>query len=378
MKAYPLLVFALILFGCNSDPDPSKINAKTPFSAVEVLTAQNDLFEKATTARPFVFPEDHFSHPHFKTEWWYWTGHLKDSEGEPYSYQLTFFRTSNDRPLKKSPWNASETWMAHFTVGAPQKKKFVFFERFERGANLDSKEAALHALAGSDAFNNTIFIHGWSAKLLATAPLAFELSARGNKTTRLNLKLIAEKPITLQGDQGLSWKNKERTNASYYYSSTRMKTEGVLTLEGKEIPVTGQSWLDREWSSGSLSKTQSGWDWFSLQMNDGTDVMLFQIREKSSEANFRSGKLVLANGESRSLDPTQMELQPQSEWVSPTNARYPASWSVRWESGKRYIIRPVFADQELRLKFRYWEGAVQVETPAGEVMGQGFLEMTGY
>lgn len=378
MKFIKYLLPLALFISCHRVPEGPTLNSTSPFSAIEVLTSRNDTFEKATQIRPFAFPRDHFAHPDFKTEWWYWTGHLKNEDQQEFGYQLTFFRSSNTRPLRLLPWNSSETWMAHFAVGNATEKKFVFFERFERGTSIDSPAKADLALAGSDPYSKMIFVHGWKAKILALDPLSFELSAKGTNGTAIQLQLTAEKPIVLQGDQGLSWKNKEKTNASYYYSSTRLRSQGTLVFEGQQMSVKGHSWLDREWSSGSLSREQTGWDWFSLQMDDGSDVMLFQIRGKTPATNFRTGKLISRNGETSSLDPMNVVLKPESEWVSATNTRYPASWTVQWESGKRYVVKPVFPDQELRLKFKYWEGAVHVETQEGKKVGQGFLEMTGY
>jgi predicted secreted hydrolase len=365
MKHLWILLFLCLSCSPKSSP-PGK--ADSPFSAIEVLGKTDDSFEKASAPKVFRFPEDHFSHPSFKTEWWYWTGNL-ESGAKKFGYQLTFFRTSNARPLREGPWSTSETWMAHFAVSDASKQIFQSFERFERGGSI--------GLAGADSKDKRIFVHGWNAKLISNDPLTVEISAKATLDVGISLRLTASKPLVFQGDRGLSWKNNQKTNASYYYSSTRMTTEGTLQVGGQDFSVKGNSWLDREWSSGSLDTTQSGWDWFSIQMNDGTDVMLFRIREKTGAKDFRAGTLISPAGKSESIPSSEVFLQPSGQWTSPSGYKYPATWTVGWNSG-RYLVRPTVADQELRLKFQYWEGAVQIESEDGKPVGKGFLEMTGY
>ena len=379
MNKTAILLLGLLSMGCERH---SQTQEKEPiFSAIEILRETADIpFEKAQTPRPFVFPNDHFSHPSFKTEWWYWTGNLS-SKNKPYAYQLTFFRTSNGLPLRQDPWNSSQSWMGHFALAQlSEGGRFLTQERFERGGAVSKKATDIgpSALAGADTTTAEIFLHHWNAKILKLDPLTIELSAFQDNITGISLRLTAQKPIVLQGDRGLSWKNQDRTNASYYYSSTRMKTEGTITIDGQPLDVQGVSWFDREWSSGSLDKSQTGWDWFSLHLDDGSDVMLFQIRQTTEGKNYASGTLVSPAGPSKNLDPKKIELKPEGSWISPKGSKYPASWVVSWEGQESLRIRPSVADQEWRHRFRYWEGSVHVETLSGKKMGVGFLEMTGY
>ena len=182
----------------------------------------------------------------------------------------------------------------------------------------------------------------------------------------------------LQGDRGLSQKGPEKGNASYYYSLTRMPTRGQVTVEGRAYEVTGQSWMDREWSTSALSGDQVGWDWFALQLEDGRDLMLYQLRRKDGSADATSnGTLVGPRGESRHLRLSDFQLQVLDRWESPrSGAVYPAGWRLRIPSENLDLtIEPLLPDQELDVSFRYWEGAVRIE---GTSRGRGYVEMTGY
>ena len=192
------------------------------------------------------------------------------------------------------------------------------------------------------------------------------------------------KPVVFQGPGGLSRKGEGATEASHYYSFTRMATTGTVRLEGKELEVNGVSWMDKEFGSNQLGKDKKGWDWFSLQLDDGREVMLYLLRSRSGKTDHAGATLVDAAGEVRYLEPDEWELNATREWTSPkTGAAYPAGWTLRIPAaGIAAVITPKLADQENRSALipdlYYWEGSVEIESASGEHVGQGYVELTGY
>ena len=192
------------------------------------------------------------------------------------------------------------------------------------------------------------------------------------------------KPVVFQGPGGLSRKGEAATEASHYYSFTRMATTGTVRLEGKELEVSGVSWMDKEFGSNQLGKDKSGWDWFSLQLDDGREVMLYLLRSRDGKTDHVGGTLVDAAGEVRYLEPGEWEMKATREWTSPvTGAAYPAGWTL-WipAADIAAVITPKLADQENRSalipNLFYWEGSVRIESKGGERIGQGYVELTGY
>ena len=332
-------------------------------------------YQRAHQPRPFHFPADHGPHPEFRNEWWYVTGNLADATGRQFGYQLTLFRIalSPDPPVADSAWRTNQVYMGHFALTDVNGEKHHGFERFSRGAL---------GLAGAQAAPFRVWLEDW--ELSGTAADAFPMRVRARASgVALDLTLQANKPVVLQGDRGLSQKSAEPGNASYYYSHTRLPTQGVVDLNGQIFTVQGSSWLDREWSTSALGPEQSGWDWFALQLDDGRDLMFYRLRHRDGGMDaFSKGVLVDAQGQARVLRREDVDLQPVGEWTSPrTGDRYPAGWRLRL-LGERLdlTVTPKVADQEMRLTVRYWEGAVAVTGRAGEqsINGQGYLEMTRY
>jgi predicted secreted hydrolase len=197
----------------------------------------------------------------------------------------------------------------------------------------------------------------------------------------LNLTLAPAKPVVLQGDRGLSRKGPEPGNASYYYSFTRVQTEGTLRRRGETHAVTGLSWLDREWGTGSLAAGQVGWDWFSLQLDSGADLMYYRLRDEEGTSHPASrGTWVTRDGRSRDIGPGKIGLEPLDWWRSADGRRYPVRWRLDYpEAGLDLIVRAVLPDQHMDLAVAYWEGLVEVvDTRSGRILGHGYLEMTGY
>jgi len=190
----------------------------------------------------------------------------------------------------------------------------------------------------------------------------------------LNLKVSTAKPVVLQGREGYS--EKSPGNASFYYSYPRLTLSGTLTLEGEARNVTGQGWFDHEWSSSVLAQWQSGWDWFSLQLADGRELMLFRLRTKAgrTEPENRYGILIEKDGSSRVLPPESIVLTPGKTWRGPKGQPYPIEWQLK-AGDLNLRIQARQPNQAMTGRFDYWEGAVSV---SGDASGVGYLEMTGY
>ena len=333
-------------------------------------------YARAFEPRSFSFPADHGPHPAFRTEWWYFTGNLDAAGGRRFGYQLTFFRSAlaPDPPARDSAWATRDAWLAHFALTDTAAESFRSFERWSRGAL---------GLAGARVEPLRVWVEGWSAEAVepgAPFPARLRAAAEG---VAVDLVVEQGKPPVLQGERGLSRKSAEPGNASYYYSLTRMPTRGTVTSGGERFGVSGLSWMDREWSTSALGPDQVGWDWFALQLEDGRDIMLYRLRRRDGTIDpASSGTFVEPDGASRTLAPEEVVLEVLDRWPSPrSGASYPARWRLRVPAARIDLeIRPVLADQELDVSFRYWEGAVDVEGESGgrPVRGRGYVEMTGY
>ena len=334
-------------------------------------------FLRATTPRPFAFPADHGAHDGFRTEWWYVTGNLFAADGRAFGVQLTFFRNALVAGGAASPsrWRSHHVWMAHFALSDERRGTFRFSERFAREAV---------GLAGVTAAPFRVALEDWSLASMSPSgsdfsPLA--LAAR-NGDFAAELTLENGKPPVLQGERGLSQKGPEPGNASYYYSLTRLATRGTVTVAGETVPVTGEAWLDREWSTSALGAELAGWDWFALQLDDGRELMFYRLRRKDGASDpWSRGSLVAADGSARSLQPAEVRLTPLSTWPSPTGAIYPAKWRIEVPGEALDLeLAPRVANQELAVTVRYWEGAVKIagSSHGRPIGGHGFVEMTGY
>lgn len=337
-----------------------------------------DGFRLAVAPYAFQFPFDHAAHPAFRTEWWYYTGHLA-SGTRRFGYELTFFRValpSTGGAGPASAWRAANVIFRHLALTDETGRKFASDERAERAA-LD--------LAGADSTRYLVWLGDDYAGLEAdrrTHRLVGHAPDFG-----LDLELTPEKPPVVHGSQGLSRKADGEGNASHYYSITRLATRGKLVVAGDTLAVTGRSWLDHEFASDQLKDTHAGWDWFSVQLSDGRDLMLYRLRRKGGGLEpHSSGTLVEADGRSRHVAYAEFDTGPTGEWTSPrTGGVYPSGWIVRL-SGERLelTLTPTLAGQELVVSsmggLAYWEGSVRVSgTSAGRaVTGEGYVELTGY
>lgn len=335
-------------------------------------------YERVTGPRRFRFPDDHGAHPDYRSEWWYFVGNLRGEDGRDYGFQLTFFRFALAPPPgepRRSDWATRQAWMAHFAVTDPAGGAHHVFERFQRGGAL--------GLAGASTPPPRVWLDDWvmAADGAALFPLRLRATADG---VGIDLRIDAVKPLVLQGDDGYSPKSEQPGNASHYYSYTRLKADGELTLPGDEgIAVAGSAWLDREWSTSALADDQAGWDWFALQLDDGRELMVYRMRRHDGGTDPASaGVLVDVAGATRRLGIEDFGLEVLRRWTSPrSGARYPVAWRVEVPAaGLDLIVEARMDAQEMTTAFRYWEGPVVVRDAPGDgrPRGRGYLEMTGY
>jgi predicted secreted hydrolase len=366
-----LAVAAGLCGGC--DRQAAAPAAPPALALGDVLSGDPQGFARALEPRTFVFPADHGPHPEYRSEWWYFTGNLRGRDGRRFGFQLTFFRfalTPRPEP-RRSAWATSQAYMAHLAVTDAAGGRFHHFERFARGA-LD--------LAGARAEPVRVWLEDWQAEGLPGDGWRLRAAEQG---VALDLELIPERPVVLQGEAGLSRKSAAPGNASYYYSQTRLAARGGIRLEGVDHAVQGAAWLDREWGTSALAADQAGWDWFALQLADGRDLMFYRLRRHDGTSDPHSaGSLVQPDGTVRRLGAGDLRITETGRWASPADgALYPALWRLEVPAAALDLrLRPLLADQELRASVRYWEGAVEVlaggsaATPAGH----GYVELTGY
>lgn len=372
---------AVILVACGADDRPV---VRTSLELQAILGGADTLHERAVDMREFSFPEDHRSHPSFRTEWWYFTGNLTADDGREFGYQLTFFRSAlTDTSTyartvpagadTRSDWRTRHGWMAHFAVSDITARRMYAAERFGR--------AAL-GLAGAEAEPFRVWLDDWHAGAVTTGTFPLRLNAAAGDVA-IDLVLQQGKPIVLQGDGGLSRKGAEPGNASYYYSLTRIPVAGTVRVAGRNHRVRGAGWLDREWSTSVLSPQLEGWDWMALQLDDSTELMLYRLRRHDGSVDpFSAGAYIDADGLHSPLGAADFSMTPRARWRSPIDGTpYPTRWHVTVPALALDLdVQAAFDAQELDLAVRYWEGAVRIAgTRAGApVAGRGYLEMTGY
>ena len=353
---------------------PTDQISRTEFVFPDV--ANDSSFIKARPNPLLEFPKDHGSHDDYQTEWWYFTGNLSAKDGQEFGYQLTFFRRAiqpaENRSIRPSGWATEQVYLAHFTITNVGQNDFRFFERYSRGSA---------GLAG--AVNNPfveIWLENWQVKQIDDGK--FLLKAQQDEVS-LELVLQDKKNIVLQGDNGYSQKGDQEGNASIYYSIPHLVSEGKLVWDGKEYSVEGLSWMDHEYSTSALNSQQVGWDWFAIHLSNGSELMVYNIRNSDGSLDaYSKGLLIFPDGSSTLLKKDEFAITSLKTWKSPHSAaEYPAKWRVEvpaWDI--EITIAPLVEDQELNVSFIYWEGAVSVDGKfQGELVdGKGYVELTGY
>ena len=350
--------------------------ATAPDSAIAALSAQSGDagFARAEHARDFVFPRDHAAHPDYRAEWWYFTGHLRDAKGRPFGFQLTLFRFEIAAQQAPSSLQSSSAWrtptvlLGHFGLSDIASTKFHAFERLSR---------ALPTVAGTKLAPPAVWLDDW--RIEQQGDDAWHLHAAQDGVA-LTLELEAASAVVLQGEAGLSRKSAAAGNASYYYSLPKLTARGSVLLADGKHEVTGEAWLDREWSTSALSREQSGWDWFALQLADGGSLMFYRLRQRDGGTDdYSAGSYVDASGKQHRLSAQDLRIEARGAWTSPHSGRvYPQGWHLALPRMKlAWELAPRLVDQEWRGRFHYWEGAVTV-TQDGQPAGLGYVELTGY
>lgn len=324
------------------------------------LGADADGFAIPQLGTKLDFPADHAAHPEYRIEWWYLTATLDGDDGQPYGVQWTLFRSAL-APRGGAGWQTPQLWMGHAAVTTRDSHHVA--ERLARGGI---------GQAGATASPFTAWIDDWEMKAPADSGISdLALTARG-ETFRYDLTLSTDGPIVLHGEQGYSVKSADG-QASYYYSQPAYDVSGTLHLPDGSVRVTGQGWLDREWSTQPLSPDQTGWDWFSLSFDSGARMMGFRLRD--SGAGYTSATWIDPDGQSQALSDGALDVQPLK--TEPVSGRdIPVRWRVALPArGLDVEVSALNPNSWMDTSFPYWEGPVTV---TGSHSGRGYLEMTGY
>jgi predicted secreted hydrolase len=349
---------------------------------IAIAADQSD-FLSVTGPCNLVFPKDHGSHPGYRTEWWYYTGNLEAETGNRYGFQLTFFRSQINTPADEkgwphpsSVWRTPQIYLGHAAITDISGKRHLQSELMARGtlgmAGVSRKE------------NDTIvFIKNWSAKIGGDRHLLKTVT--DDFSYELTLKPV--KPAVLHGEAGYSRKGSTPERASCYYSFPRLKTKGTLTFGARTIAVQGVSWMDHEFSTAPLEPGIIGWDWFSLQLSDQTEIMLFLLRnEEGRFSPASSGTYIDVLGKPRHLTKSDFRIDVLSSWKSPrTRAVYPVHWRLTvFPLAIQLTAKANLPDQEMLTQattgVTYWEGCISINGSVGKhpVKGSGYVELTGY
>jgi predicted secreted hydrolase len=355
-------------------------------------------WREASAGYRFQFPRDHASHPEFKLEWWYYTGNVYTADGRRFGYQVTFFRVGIDpAPANPSRWAVRDLFMTHLAVSDPVGRRYRFDERLSRGGP---------GLAGADDERYWVWNEDWRAGLISDPRAATGTRPSGQQDSAsapsqppathviralsdhagVDLVLDEGKPPAINGIDGISQKGAMAGNASHYYSLTRMPTRGTIIIDGERFEVTGESWMDHEFGTSFLEKEQQGWDWMSIQLADGRELMLYQLRRGDGSRDPRSsGTLVDQQGGTTHLAAEDFTLAPAGQtFRAPSGAVYPIRWSIRIPKAQlALLVTTPLDNQELSTEgagISYWEGVIDVTGTSAErpIVGRGYLEMTGY
>ena len=322
-------------------------------------------FAPVVRGRALAFPADHGPHPQFRIEWWYITANLRDGEGAFYGAQWTLFRQAMSPGAQGEGWDNQQVWLGHAALTSASQHKFA--ERLSRGGVGQAGVDAQPFHAWIDAWD----MHGFENTSSQTlAPMA--VSASG-EDFRFDLNLATSRPLVLQGDAGYSQKS-DTGQASYYYSQPFFEARGEIELDGRRIEVTGQAWMDREWSSQPLASDQKGWDWISLHLDGGDKLMLFRLRQTGGK-NYFSGNFIEADGRPNILAAQDISMSPIVETSIGAHV-VPTQWGIEVSSrGLKIKIVPLNPQSWMATNIPYWEGPVSIQ---GSHNGVGYLEATGY
>ncbi len=337
------------------------------------FSAHGQQYVPALPGYHYEFPRDHFSHPDYQTEWWYYTGNLRAKDGHRFGFELTFFRQGVSRTSNSSPWYVHDLYMAHLALSDVSGGKYYAVERLNRAGP---------GIAGVNAASKIVWNSDWQTNI---RPDLHTLHGIG-ENFRFDLNVIPEKPPIIHGTDGVSQKSQGAGHASHYISFTRMASTGTVELNGAQYKVDGDTWMDHEFFSDSIGGDEVGWDWLSVQLGDNTELMLYRLRHKDGSVDpYSSGTYVDGQGKTLHLSLHDFSMTPSGvAYTGPkTGARYPIGWSIAIPELKLQIdISTPLKNQEFVSRYgpSYWEGAIDaVGSRDGKAVGgTGYLEMTGY
>jgi predicted secreted hydrolase len=352
-----LLLFGTLLLSACDDEKP-------PTNGFAGLGNEAATFAQVVPGKVFSFPQDHGPHDGFRIEWWYLTANLKDNQDRTFGVQWTLFRNALKADAQQPGWGNQTIWMGHAAVTSANQHYAA--ERYARGGVEQ---------AGVNTAPFKAWIDDWTFDSQSSIenPLAnMQLYARGQGFS-YQLHLTSSQPLVLQGEQGFSQKS-EQGQASYYYSQPFFQAKGTVEIDGKTYQVSGPAWLDREWSSQPLTANQTGWDWFSMHLDNGEQLMLYRMRQKNGEP-YLTGTWIGADGQTQVLKGQEIQLTPLAS-SDVAGHTLPTRWAVKIP-GKHIDVTTTALNPNawMNLRIPYWEGPVQV---SGSHSGTGYLEMTGY
>ncbi len=337
----------------------------------------------ALRPRPLVFPRDHGTHNDTRTEWWYLTGHAKDTQGREFGFQVTFFRSRVD-PAQALPGRlaARHLLFAHAAITDVAGQRLHHDERIVRW-NGEPPANSERAVFASER-DTDVQIRDWFIRRRADGGYTTRVTG---DTLLIDVEADAPQAILLQGEQGFSRKGPEASQASFYVTQPQLVVRGTLGLAGRRFTITGTAWLDHEWSEALLHPEAVGWDWIGMNLFDGHCVTAFQLRRADGSKLWAGGSFRAAGSADSPSDiyrfrPGEVDFRPQRWWNSPlTRTRYPVEWLVRTPADF-YTVRARVDAQELDSRATsgaiYWEGLSDLIDSNGRTVGRGYLEMTGY
>jgi predicted secreted hydrolase len=338
----------------------------SPTLAIILLAANlhgnGSAWREAVPGYHYQFPRDHFEHQDFRTEWWYYTGNVMDAHGKRFGFELVFFRQGQNRTVDNpSTWAVKDLYLAHAALTDIDGKHFWYEERPNREGP---------GIAGASFDRQRVWNGNWQAQWNGDTQTLEAITG----PFRFHLDLKPAKPFVINGENGLSQKAEGRGRASYYVSFPRLSVTGTITTAEGPHNVTGQAWMDHEWFTEQLAGDQTGWDWFSIQLDNNTELMLFELRKQDGSIDpYSSGTYIDTTGHAHHLKRADFTLEPLAKFV-----KYPIAWKIRVLSLQIDLTcKAALDNQELASKTgpSYWEGAVTYE---GAQKGVGYLEMTGY
>ncbi|GAB1111925.1 MAG: lipocalin-like domain-containing protein [Shewanella algae] len=379
-----LLLGCAVLSGCDkAHQDQAQQQDSRAMS--RVMGTASEGYAKVEPGAALQFPKDHLPHPRFRQEWWYLTANLTTQSGEPLGLQWTQFRIalSPDEPESSSPWATNQLYMAHSALSFQDSHQSA--ERWARGALAAPQGKAAHpqgaqdkTQAGAMGLPLRVWLDNWRWQSQAASgpnsglfPASLQVS---EEDFAFELQLDSQAELQIQGEKGFSRKNAAGTVASYYYSQPFIRVEGRVRHKEQWLQVSGNAWLDREWSSEFLSRGQQGWDWFALRLDDGSALMLFQLREQENKAFF-SGKRMYPDGSGHPLALDDISLSVKN-WQQTASGRYPVAWQLELPGESLSLtLEALNPNAAMNLSIPYWEGPITIK---GTQTGVGYMELTGY